>query len=177
MATQTVQFIAQSGLTLSVKLYARYSDTVVDTQSATEATNRKGTYTVAFTDETAGYYEIVASVGNQPFATYEVYLEADTGTYRAFDPVDTTVTRALNTERATYSYSDTVLNSSTSDPVEGATVEVFFANTTSPLITSDTTASDGTYTVRSTSAGPYDIRIIKSGFNTVTVEDVTFTAS
>ena len=177
MATQTIQFIAESGLTLSVQLFARYSDTVASTATATEATNRLGTYTVAFTDETEGYYEIAAKVGSVVFATYEVYLEAATGTYAAYDPMDPSVKLALNTDRGAYQYSDTATDSQTSDPIEGATIQVFNANTTSPTITDTTTDSSGDYTVYSTAPGPYDIRIIKSGYNTVTVEDVTFTTS
>jgi hypothetical protein len=50
MATQTLEFNATSGLTISCKVFEVGSDTVLDTQSASEKTNDKGRYSVAFTD-------------------------------------------------------------------------------------------------------------------------------
>ena len=49
MATQTVEFRAAPGLTLTARLFTPGSDTIVQTASTvTEATNRKGTYAATF---------------------------------------------------------------------------------------------------------------------------------
>lgn len=57
MATTTIKFEAPQGLTLSLELYPLTSDTASDTQSATEATNCKGLYSISVIDlATATYY-------------------------------------------------------------------------------------------------------------------------
>jgi hypothetical protein len=73
MATQTLEFNAGSGLTLSCKVFALNSDTVVDTQTATEQTNDKNRYRVAFTDLPAGAYRLNAFVGAVGGFANEVY--------------------------------------------------------------------------------------------------------
>jgi redox-regulated HSP33 family molecular chaperone len=82
MATQTLEFSAGTGLTLSCKLFALGSDTVVDTQTATEKTNDKNRYSVAFTDIAAGAYRLNAFVGATGGFANEVYdLTLSTATF------------------------------------------------------------------------------------------------
>jgi hypothetical protein len=82
MATQTLEFNAGTGLTISCKLFAVGSDTVVATATATEKTNDDNRYAVEFTDVPAGAYRLngfVSSVGG--FAN-EIYdLTAETATF------------------------------------------------------------------------------------------------
>ena len=61
MATQTVEFAAAPGQTITARLFAAGSDTVVQTASAvTEATNRDGVYSATFADVAAGLYRLIA---------------------------------------------------------------------------------------------------------------------
>lgn len=86
MATQTLEFSAGTGLTLSCKLFALGSDTVVDTQTATERTNDKNRYRVAYTDIPAGAYRLNAFVGTAGGFANEIYdltLTTDTFLPRA----------------------------------------------------------------------------------------------
>lgn len=86
MATQTVEFRAASGATLTAKLFAVGSDTVVQTASAvTEATNRKGTYAATFTDPGAAEFELVAFSGAIPVCRWFVTLTLTTATFQAYD--------------------------------------------------------------------------------------------
>ena len=86
MATQTVEFRAASGLTLTVRLFAVGSDTIVQTASAcTEATNRKGTYAATFTDPGAAEFELVALSGGVPVCRWFVTLTLTTATFQAYD--------------------------------------------------------------------------------------------
>ena len=86
MATQTVEFRAASGATLTAKLFAVGSDTVVQTASAvTEATNRKGTYAATFTDPGAAEFELVAFSGAIPVCRWFCTLTLTTATFQAYD--------------------------------------------------------------------------------------------
>lgn len=86
MATQTLEANATPGLTISGKLFAVGSDTVVATVSGTEKTNDKGRYTFAFTDVPAGTYRLNGFVGANGGYINEVYsLTLATAT---FYPVD-----------------------------------------------------------------------------------------
>ena len=87
MATQTIEFAAPSGQTIStVRLFAAGSDTVVDTAAATEYTNAKMVYYAQFTNLPAGRYRLVAiNAGGTGLATYWVDTLSATGTYPAFD--------------------------------------------------------------------------------------------
>jgi hypothetical protein len=83
MATQTLEFSAGTGLTLSCKLFALGSDTVVATASATEKTNDKNRYSVAFTSIPAGAYRLNAFVGATGGFANEVYdLTLTTATFQ-----------------------------------------------------------------------------------------------
>ena len=86
MATQTVEFRAASGATLTAKLFSVGSDTVVQTASAvTEATNRKGTYAATFTDPGAAEFELVAFSGSIPVCRWFVTLTLTTATFQAYE--------------------------------------------------------------------------------------------
>lgn len=86
MATQTVEFRAATGLTLTVQLFAVGSDTIVQTASScTEATNRKGTYAAVFTDPGAAEFELVALSGGVPVCRWFVTLTLSTATFQAYE--------------------------------------------------------------------------------------------
>lgn len=86
MATQTVEFRAATGQTITAKLFAFGSDTEVASVSATEATNRKGTYRAAYTDVAAGEYQLIAfNATPVPVASWWVTLAATTATYEVYD--------------------------------------------------------------------------------------------
>jgi len=81
MATQTLEFNAGTGLTISCKLFAVGSDTVVATATATEKTNDDNRYAVEFTDVAAGAYRLngfVSSVGGFANEIYDLTLETAT---------------------------------------------------------------------------------------------------
>jgi hypothetical protein len=85
MATQTIEFRAASGLTLTAELFAIGSDTIVATVSPTEQTNRAGTYRAIFTSVAAGEYQLVAFSGTTPVASWLVTLTLDTATFQTYD--------------------------------------------------------------------------------------------
>ena len=87
MATQTVEFRSPPSQTVIAKLFAIGSDTQVASVTATEATNRKGTYSAAYTDVAAGEYELIALVGAVPVARWFVTLTLTTATFQAYDKV------------------------------------------------------------------------------------------
>lgn len=89
MATQTVEFRSPPSQTVTAKLFAVGSDTQVASVSTTEATNRKGTYSAAYTDVAAGEYELIALVGSVPVARWFVTLTLTTATFQARDKVGT----------------------------------------------------------------------------------------
>lgn len=95
MATQTVEFTASAGLTLTAKLFSAGSDTEVASASATEATNRKGTYTVPYTDVPVGTYKLIGLSGSTPVVTYWVELVVVTATYVAYDSPPNVMADAL----------------------------------------------------------------------------------
>ena len=109
MATQTVEFLAVYGQTLTAKLYAVGSDTLVQTASAvTEQTNRSGVYRATFTDAAAGEYELhVATSGGIPVARWYVTLTLTTATFQAYDTAVKSVTNAVtvgtNNDKTGYS--------------------------------------------------------------------------
>lgn len=85
MATQTIEFRAATGLTLTAKLFLPGNDAEVDSQNATEATNRKGTYSVSYTDVSAETYLLIAFSGTTPVASWWVDLTLTTATFQAYD--------------------------------------------------------------------------------------------
>ena len=99
MATQTVEFRSPPSQTVTAKLFAIGSDTEAGSVTATEATNRKGTYSAAYTDVAAGEYELIAFVGAVPVARWFVTLTLTTATFQAYDKsraeLDSNATAAL----------------------------------------------------------------------------------
>ncbi len=85
MATQTIEFRSPPTQTTTAKLFAIGSDTQVASVTATEATNRKGTYSAAYTDVAAGEYELIAFVGAVPVARWFVTLTLTTATFQVYD--------------------------------------------------------------------------------------------
>jgi len=81
MATQTIEFNATTGLTLTAKMFALGSDTVAGSAAATEKTNHKGRYTAAFTDLASGEYMLdafVSSTGGFAIERYSLLMVTDT---------------------------------------------------------------------------------------------------
>ncbi len=109
MATQTVEFLAVYGQTLTAKLYAVGSDTLVQTASAvTEQTNRSGVYRATFADAPAAEYELhVATSGGIPVARWYVTLTLTTATFASYDGAVRSVTAAVtvgtNNDKTGYS--------------------------------------------------------------------------
>ena len=85
MATQTIEFRAATGLTITAKLFSAGSDTEVASVSATEATNRKGTYSAAYTDVAAGEYVLIALSSGTPVASWWVTLTLTTATFQVYE--------------------------------------------------------------------------------------------
>ena len=87
MATQTVEFAAAPGQTITARLFAAGSDTVVQTASGVaEATNRDGVYSATFTDAAAGLYKIIATnAGGTLLAQWWVDLTLTTATFQAYE--------------------------------------------------------------------------------------------
>ncbi len=95
MSTQTVEFRAATGLTITAKLFAAGSDTQVASVTATEATNRKGTYLAVYTNVAAGEYQLIAFDSQPiPVASWWVTLTLSTATFGVYDKADT---RDINT--------------------------------------------------------------------------------
>lgn len=94
MATQTVEFRAATGLTITAKLFSAGSDTEVASVTATEATNRKGTYSAAYTDVPAGEYQLIGLNSGTPVASWWTTLTLSTSTFSTYDKADT---RDINT--------------------------------------------------------------------------------
>ena len=121
MATQTVEFHAEQGLSLTAMLFAVGSDTVVATASAvTAATNRKVIYSATFADVPAGTYELIAFDGTDAVACWYVVLAEVEGTYRAGDAGELALLILRNKQ---------VTNPS------GGLMTVYAADGTTPLLT------------------------------------------
>jgi hypothetical protein len=91
MATQTIEFRSPPSQTVTLRLFVQGNDTQVASASATEATNRKGTYTAAFTDVAAGEYQVIATTGTSPIipvASGFVTLTLTTATFYAYAKVE-----------------------------------------------------------------------------------------
>ena len=88
MATQTIQFRSPPSQTITLRLFVAGSDTQIASASATEATNRKGTYTAAFTNVPAAEYQYIATIGTSPIipvASGYVKLTLTTATFQVYD--------------------------------------------------------------------------------------------
>ena len=99
MATQTVEFSAAPGQTITARLFSAGSDIVVQTASAvTGATNRAGVYSATFTDVAAGLYRLIASdAGGTPLAQWWVDLTLMTATFQSYEVPISVVQSGLST--------------------------------------------------------------------------------
>ena len=84
MASQEVEFIAQTGLTITASLFALqtsggFSDTIYASASATENTNALGTYRCTFTDADKGTYKFIGFAAGVPVCVYYVSLSIPLG--------------------------------------------------------------------------------------------------
>jgi hypothetical protein len=97
MATQSVEFSAPPNQTLTVRLFAAGSDTVVQTAgTVTAATNRYGLYVAQFTNLAAGRYRLIASnAANTPLATWWVDTTSGTATFQAYEMPISTIADAV----------------------------------------------------------------------------------
>jgi len=85
VATQTILFPFLTGSSPVVRLFADDgSDTILDTPSATEATNRDGVFSFTQTDRAAGTYLITVTGGDNN-AVYVVTLTLTTATFWAYE--------------------------------------------------------------------------------------------
>jgi hypothetical protein len=87
MATQSVEFSAPPSQTLTVRLFAAGSDTIVATAgTVTAATNRKGLYTADFTNAPAGEYKLIATnPAGTPMAHWWTKLTLTTATFQTYE--------------------------------------------------------------------------------------------
>jgi hypothetical protein len=82
---------------VTAKLFAAGSDTEVASVSATEATNRKGTYTAAYTDVAAGEYILIGIADSLPVCSWWVNLRLATATFQVYDYPNFKLDEALKT--------------------------------------------------------------------------------
>jgi len=101
MAATPVEIIhGITGLTLTLKLYARGVDTLANGagDSMTEQTNRKGTYRATVDEALSGTYEAYAVDGSgNVLYTGLVDLEDTTSVYTVDDTSDTSITVSTTT--------------------------------------------------------------------------------
>lgn len=93
MVTQTLEFTAATGLTITCKIFAVGSDTLVDSATATEKTNDKNRYSVSYTDIPAGAYRLngfVGAVGGFANEIYDLTLTTSTFYPRSEQEVSST---------------------------------------------------------------------------------------
>ena len=99
MATQTIEFSAPPGQTITARLFAAGSDTVVQTASSvTAATNRDGVYSATFTDAAAGVYRLIATnAGGTLLAQWWVDLVLTTATFQSYEMPVSVIQSGLST--------------------------------------------------------------------------------
>ena len=110
MATQTIEFAAPTGETITARLYAAGSDTIAATASTvTEQTNRRGVYNAVVSSSLSGVYRLVATdASSVPLATWWVTLANANGTYIAYEIAPETVAGSVwNSLLASYTTADT----------------------------------------------------------------------
>jgi hypothetical protein len=117
MATQTIEFRSPPSQTVTLRLFVQGSDTQVASASATEATNRKGTYAAVFSSIAAGEYQVIATIGTSPIisvASGFVTLTLTTATFYAYAKVE-----LITKPPTAAAIADTTLSSLTSGPSIG----------------------------------------------------------
>lgn len=83
MATQTIEFEAPSGLTLTTRLYTEGSDTIAYTASSVlESTNRRGFYSATFSNVSNNLYQLIATSGTTGVASWWGYVKNTNSTYQ-----------------------------------------------------------------------------------------------
>ncbi len=86
MTTQTIEFGAPAGQTVTARLFAAGSDTVVATATATARTNATGIYTAAFTDLAPGLYRLIGTnAAGTLLCQWWTLTESATATYQAYE--------------------------------------------------------------------------------------------
>ena len=89
MTTQTIEFGAPAGQTVTARLFAAGSDTIVATATATARTNATGIYTADFTSLTPGLYRLIGTnAAGTLLCQWWVRTLAATGTYTATETPD-----------------------------------------------------------------------------------------
>lgn len=96
MATQTIEFGAPAGQTVTARLFAAGSDTVVATATATARTNATGIYTAAFTNLTPGLYRLIGTnAAGTLLCHWWTLTESATATYQAHEVPPSVVADAV----------------------------------------------------------------------------------
>ena len=180
-ATQTVEFFAAPSQTMTAKLFAAGSDTQVASVAATEATNRKGVYTAAYTDVAAGTYRLLALVGTTPVASWWVDLTLTTATFVAyelplgvFNSGDATQATLLQVKAKT----DLITSSSISvlpDRVNNDTITMQFNESTTATVNLDEDTTSATLQFVVARPDGTDVLTIANGSITRTSSDFTVT--
>ncbi len=174
MATQTVEFPASTGRTLTAKLSALGSDTIVDSQSATEATNRKGTYSVAYTDAPAALYRLTVLDGSSvPAFVGFVTLTLTTATFQARDEPGgaAEIQSGLALEATAQSIHAKTTNLP-SDPADASVIAGRFDTVDSAIAAISSSAGDGSVVVTEDYGGASTLRAVNSsggGINNCTI--------
>jgi hypothetical protein len=197
MATQTLEFSAGTGLTLSCKLFALGSDTVVATASATEKTNDKNRYSVAFTSIPAGAYRLNAFVGATGGFANEVYdLTLTTATFqpRSESAADlSTITTQLTTIESKIDTIDNFVDTEvaaikaktdlittdtvfvTVDRVAGSTITMHYSESTTATVPLDEDTSSLTLRFVVENSDQLDVLVIENASITRTSTSFTVT--
>jgi len=104
MATQTIEFAAPSGQTITAKLFAAGSDTIEATASSVTArTNAAGVYVATVTSTLAGVYRLVATnPAGTLLAQWWVRLANADGTYIAYESPNADYLDATVSSRSTF---------------------------------------------------------------------------
>jgi len=169
VATQTIEFNATTGLTITAKMFLVGSDTIAGSVSATEKTNHKSRYTAAFTDLAAGNYLLagfVSSTGG--FANEKYTITATTATFYPFSETSGTTASVIGESGTTI------------DRVTGTTIAAFVGETTAVSVS--VTDTDGvavdlsSYTLELIieASDTADVEVIAAGSITVAVNVFTF---
>lgn len=168
MATQTIEFRAATGLTITAKLFSAGSDTEVASVSATEATNRKGTYSAAYTDVAAGEYVLIALSSGTPVASWWVTLTLTTATFQVYE--------RSNLESLDLSVTVTPLAAGDTQRVDGTDV-VAYIGEVSDITVYAVTDVDGNAVNLSTKTLRIYIQELFGGDVIQTIEDAAITVS
>ena len=180
MATQTLEFSAGTGLTLSCKLFALGSDTVVDTQTATERTNDKNRYTVQFAS-LSGAYRLNAFVGATGGFANEVYDVTDiaaTFTPRSEAKIDTSLLALETTAQSIKAKTDLITSGNISvlqDRVNDNTITMQYNENTSATVNLDEDTTSATLQFVVARPDGTDVLTIANGSITRTSTSFTVT--